>query len=166
VTARPSRPALLGALSLASALVAGCVSAPPAGESPAGPGPNGSGETLGIFEVAGDGGLSARVAPTRCSSGDPELFLGVDFEDERQGLVVRIVFDPLDGPVLRVFDRVDPHVRTVLFFPEDCDAFEVTVEPTGWKINEVRVFRAVLDVDCFTEDGMRLAGRAQADRCD
>lgn len=116
--------------------------------------------------MAGDGGLSARVAPTRCSSGDPELFLGVDFEDERQGLVVRVVFDPLDGPVLRVFDRIEPHVRTVLFFPEECDVFEATVEPTGLQVNDVRVFRAALDVDCFTEDGMRLAGRAQAERCD
>lgn len=162
MTARLAR---LAALPFALLLSLACVSLPPASRGAAADG-GGGGEPLGLFEVAGDGGLSARVAPSRCSSGDPELFLGVDFEDERQGLVVRIVFDPLDGPVLRVFDRVDPHVRSVLFFPEECDVFDASIEPTGWEVNEVRVFRADLDVDCFTEDGARLVGHAQASTCD
>jgi len=159
---RSARAARVASLSLAPLLAAACVSAPPAPSD----GAPGASEPLGLFEVAADGGFGARLAPTRCSSGDPELFLGVDFEDERQGMVVRIVFDPLDGPVLRVFDRVDPHVRSVLFFPEECDVFGASVEPTGWKINEVRVFRAELDVDCFTEDGARLVGHAEASACD
>jgi hypothetical protein len=146
-------------------LLASCVSMPADSPTASGDGSGGEGGSLGIFEVSGDTGPSARLVPTRCGSGDPELFLGVDLEDERQGLVVRVVFDALDGPVLRVFDRIDPHVRTVLFFPEECDVFDVSIEPTGWKVNDVRVFRAALDVDCVTEDGARLAGHAEADSC-
>ncbi len=157
---------LLVAASALTLLLAACASAPGAPAAAPGSANAGVGESLGRFEVSGYSGPSARVVITRCASGDPELFLGVDLEDERQGLVVRLVVDPLDGPVLRVFDRIEPHLRTVLFFPEECDVFDVLVEPTGWSVNDVRVFRAELDVDCTTEDGAHLAGHAKAASCD
>jgi len=149
------------AVALLPLALTACVSAGPAGEG----GPATPGEPLGLFEVAGDAGPTARLSPTRCDSGDPELFLGVDLVDEAQGLVVRLVFDPLDGPILRVFDLAAPHERTVLFFPDECAHFEVSLEPTGWEVNEVRLFRVDLDLDCTTAEGARLTGRAQAGSC-
>lgn len=163
----PPRFAAALAFALAPSIAAlGCLSVHPAavaGEAGSGPG---SASALGQFAITSPGGASGTVAPTSCTSGDRELFLGVDLTDERSGLVVRLVVDPLDGPVVRVYDRDAPFDRTVLFFRDECETFESSLEETGWIVNDVRVRRVTLDLDCENEEGAAISGRAHADHCD
>ncbi len=151
------------ALSAPALLGGGCLSLPSAAP---GSRDGAEGARLGHFEVASSFGPAARIAPTACSSGDPERFLGVDLEDASSRLVVRLVIDPLFGPAVRVFDSEDRFERSVVFFRDDCETFTFTLAPTGWIINEVHVRRVALELDCATEEGSRIAGRAAADRCD
>ncbi len=141
----------------------GCFSTRP----PAATGEGGgvSGPPLGEFTVTSPGGARGTVTPTACLAGDRELFLGADLVDERSGLVVRLVVDPLEGPILRVFDRAAPFERTVLLFREECESFELSFDETGWEINEIPVRRLELAIDCASEEGAAIAGRATAEHC-
>lgn len=152
-----------GALMVAALAVTACFSTrPPA----AGSGEGGaSGPALGDFRVTSPGGARGTVTPTLCLAGDRELFLGADLIDERSGLVVRLVVDPLEGPLLRVFDREAPFERSVLFFREECEQFELSLEESGWEINEIPVRRLELAIDCESEEGAAIVGRADAGHC-
>lgn len=152
-----------GALVVAALTVCGCFSTRPPASS--GEGGGASGPPLGEFTVTSPGGARGTVTPTVCLAGDRELFLGADLLDERSGLVVRLVVDPLEGPILRVFDRAAPFERTVLLFREECTSFELSLEETGWTINDLPVRRLELAIDCESEEGAAIAGRASAEHC-
>lgn len=124
-----------------------------------------SGPALGEFTVTSPGGARGTVTPTVCLAGDRELFLGADLVDGSAGLIVRLVVDPLEGPILRVFDRAAPFERSVLFFREGCASFELSLEETGWTINDLPVRRLELAIDCESEEGAAIAGRAAAEHC-
>lgn len=154
-------------LVLAPAIAAlGCFTTRPAAVAGEAGGSTGSAIALGEFDVTSPGGASGTLTPTTCASGDRELFLGADLTDERSGLVVRLVIDPLDGPIVRVYDREAPFERTVLFFRDECDTFESSLEETGWIVNDIRVRRVTLALDCENEEGAAIAGRAHAEHCD
>jgi hypothetical protein len=146
---------------VAALMATGCFSAAPNASPETAAGAD---DRLGTFEVTSSGLARGEIAPTRCDGGDLEQFLGVDLTDESRGLVVRLVVDPLEGPALRVFARDSPWERTVLFFRETCDRFEMSLAPTGWTINDVVVRELVLDVDCANEIGATIRGSARA-RC-
>jgi hypothetical protein len=126
---------------------------------------DGAAEPLGLFEASFDGRQTVRLVPTRCDSGDPQLFLGVDLASEEVRAVVRLVVDPLVGPVARLFDADHPFERTAVFQRADCRRFELSLEETGWTINDVRVRKIELDLDCTLPEGARLSGRATAGHC-
>ena len=150
------------ALALLPFLVAGCAAS--SGLSAGGDeGPPAEG--IGRFEVSSVAVSRGIIVPTRCDSGDTEQFLGGDLLDESLGLSVRLVVDPLYGPALRVYDTRAPFERSVLFFEEECEKFDMSLEPTGEEVNSVIVRDLELDVDCENEDGATIYGRAAA-RCE
>ena len=165
--ARAGSPARL-LLAAAALLQPACFSSAPAlgpALAPATGGPAApEGAPLGEFELSGDGLARGTIAPTKCTSGDLEQFLGADLIDETLGLVVRLVVDPLLGPALRVHSVEAPFERAILFFHEECERFEMSLTPTGWIVNDVYVRELVLDVDCVNEEGATLTGHATA-RC-
>jgi hypothetical protein len=161
--ARAGSPARL-LLAAAALLQPACFSSAPA-LAPATGGPAApEGAPLGEFELSGDGLARGTIAPSKCTSGDLEHFLGADLTDEALGLVVRLVVDPLLGPALRVHSVEAPFERAILFFHEECERFEMSLAPTGWIINDVYVRELELDVDCVNEEGATLTGHATA-RC-
>ena len=122
-------------------------------------------ESIGRFEVSSAAVSRGIIVPTRCDAGDGEQFLGGDLRDESLGVTVRLVVDPLYGPALRVYDTRAPFERSVLFFEEECERFELSLVPTGEEINSIVVRELELEVDCENEEGATIYGRAAA-RCD
>jgi hypothetical protein len=102
--------------------------------------------------------------PSACVSGEHQFFLGADFVDEAQGLIARLVIDPLGEPTLRVFHADEPLGRGVVFARSQCARFELELERTGWQINDVYALRVRLDVECGAE-GESVVGDVSAEGC-
>ena len=115
-----------------------------------------------MSEAAGE---AIELRPTLCRSGEHQVFLGADFLDEAQGLVARLVIDPLGEPTLRVFRDDAPLERGALFTRADCARFELELERTGWQINDVYALRVRVDVDCESGEGDSVAGSVGAESC-
>jgi hypothetical protein len=103
--------------------------------------------------------------PSRCESGERQSFLGADLHDPQMHAVVRLVVDPLRGPAVRAFDARDPFGEAPIFRKPDCSRFRVSLEWTGWRVNDFRDYEVALDVDCALPDGSRLEGSARAAHC-
>lgn len=155
-----------GALLLGAALLStGCFSlagAPLPGTSTSAEAPPG---VLGSMSVSSPLLGNATAAPTACSSGDGQQFLGGDFLDAASGLVVRLAVDPLEGPGARVFDASDPYGKSVVLRRGDCAAFHFSLEETGWKVNDVRDYRLSLELDCALPDGTTVRGSVSTTHC-
>ena len=158
--------AAAGALVLAAALVSsGCFSL--AGEAIPGSTPS-SGTppgVLGSLSVSSPLLGTATVAPTECSSGDRQQFLGGDFADPASGLVVRLAVDPLLGPGARVFAVSDPFGKSVVLRRSECATFRFSLEETGWRVNDVRDYRLSLELDCALADGTTVHGSVSTTHC-
>jgi hypothetical protein len=156
-------PLLVGCFSSAGGLGAASLSVHDGG--PAG-GSDRPTSPLGRFEVASLGAPHATIAPTSCLSGEHDVFLGADLFDPETHLVVRLAIDPLHGPALRVYDADEPFDRTVLFFRDECPIFDMTLERTGYMVNDIVIRSLDLEVECENEDGATIRGSATASRCD
>lgn len=120
---------------------------------------------LGTFSVSSPALSVESGAPRGCVSGDHELFYGVDFPDLEKKAVLRLVFDPVAGAAIRVFDPADPDRRTVVFRPPSCKTLSYLLEPSGWRINDYRGFHARLEADCETPEGAKLKASVLARHC-
>lgn len=120
---------------------------------------------LGSFTVSSPLLGNVTVAPTACSGGDLQQFLGGDFSDPASGVVVRLVVDPLEGPAARAFDAADPFRKSVVLRRSDCAVFHFSLEHTGLTINEVRDYRLSLELDCALADGTTVHGNASTTHC-
>lgn len=124
-----------------------------------------SGRPLGTLNLVSASSGTQSLAPTACASGERQVFLGVDFIDGRQGLAVRLIVGPEGTATVRVFATSKPLDPGVLFRRQDCGRFQVSLERTGWRINDIYDLRASLDVDCHTASGDSVAGTLAADHC-
>jgi hypothetical protein len=143
-------------------LLGGCLSASPI---ETGSGSTGEPQTLGSFVLASGRLGRVAIAPTTCTSGDRQFFLGGDFQDEQAGFIVRLVVDPLDGPAARVFAGAAPFEKAALFRRPECRVFHFSLDPTGWRINRVRDYRLTLELDCSNREGDSIIGKASAAHC-
>jgi len=120
---------------------------------------------LGAMSVSSPLVGNVTVAPTACSSGDRQQFLGGDFLDAGSGLVVRLAVDPLEGPGARVFDASDPYGKSVVLRRDACAAFHFSLEETVWRVNDVRDYRLSLELDCALPDGTAVRGSVSTTHC-
>lgn len=153
---------LAGATAVAAAL-AGCLSSATGLETSTAAG---SDARLGSFDVASIGAPPGTISPASCGAGDHELFLGADLVDPDTRLVVRLVVDPIDGPVIRVYDADAPFDRSVVFFRDECTTFTMDLAETGTMVNNIVERRLELEIECENADGATIRGRASAARCD
>jgi len=144
---------LLSSLAL---LAAGCATAPALQSAKAEPA---GGVTL-RSQALGERTLQ----PTACQSGEHQLFLGADFPDG-QGITTRLILEPTGAASLRFFDAAHPLDPGVLFRRQDCGRFELSLDRTGWRINDFYDLRVSLDFDCRTASGDAAAGHLAADHC-
>lgn len=103
------------------------------------------------------------LRPTVCQSGEHQLFLGADFLD--QGIATRLIVEPTGAVSQRVFDVAHPLDPGVLFRRQDCDRFTLSLDRTGWRINDIYDLRVSLDFDCRDASGDTAAGHLAADHC-
>lgn len=144
------------ALVLLAVFAVGCASAPlPDSRSSA---------LLGEIEIQSPSLAVSRLSPTICQSGERHLFLGADFLDG-QGVTSRIVVEPTGNALLRFFTSVTPLDPGVTFARSDCSVFEVSLERTGWQINDVYDLALVLQFDCQSASGDKASGRLAAPHC-
>ena len=120
---------------------------------------------LGSFTVSSDRLGHLTVSPSSCTAGDRQFFLGGDFEDEKSGIVARLVVDPLEGPAVRVFATAAPFEKTAVFRSPECRVFHFSLDATGWRINRIRDYRLSLDLDCSNKEGDTLTGKVSAAHC-
>jgi hypothetical protein len=113
--------------------------------------------------VSGKAG-NLTFAPNHCYAGDERQFLGGDFVDEKAGMSLRFVIDPLYGPAARVFSIGNPDEQTVVFRRSDCATFQFQIERTGLSINDVDEYRISLELDCAT-DGETLNAKVATGSC-
>ena len=101
----------------------------------------------------------------RCLSGDVALFAGFDFLSTADDGQLRVVLDPIDGPVIRwTYGAAGMPERAVLH-RADCARLDVDVHPTDWHVNDVRDFAGFVDLRCHSPDGLQLEGRIAVDHC-
>jgi hypothetical protein len=143
------------------ALLAGCLSGRPVGGSRVASAPP---SALGSFTVTSGTLGNSVLAPTACSAGDRELFLGADLSSSDSDLVVRLVVDALDGPAVRVFAATAPFDRTVVFRRSECGVFHFSLDSTGWRVNDRYDYRLTLQLDC-SRNGESIAGSASTTHC-
>jgi hypothetical protein len=120
---------------------------------------------LGTFSVSSPALSVESAAPRGCVSGEHELFYGFDFPDLEKKAVLRLVFDPVEGAAIRVFDPADPDRRTAVFRPPSCKSLSYLLAPSGWRVNDYRDFHARLDADCETPEGAKLKVSLSARHC-
>ncbi len=140
----------------------GCFSARPIDSAS---GSAGEPQMLGSFALASERLGRVTVAPTTCTAGDRQFFLGGDLEDEKAGVIVRLVVDPLDGPAARVFASAAPFEKAAVFRRPECRVFHFSLDTTGWRINRIQDYRLTLELDCSNTDGDSIIGKASVTHC-
>lgn len=108
-------------------------------------------------------GEPVRWRPDSCLSGEVEQFFGFILESEGSPVVLRAVIDPLDGAGLRIVGLEG--ADGVVFRAAACERLELAVEPTGWRVNEIRDLNGRLDVSCSIEDGGSVEGSVEVRHC-
>ena len=149
------------AVGLVSAGLLSCVSTRPTSK----PGASGQTGSPGSFAVSTAALGRVTLAPSSCSAGDRQLFLGADFPDEKAGAVVRLVVDPLEGPAVRVFASDAPFDKSTVFRRSDCTVFHFSLDSTDWRIDHVQDYEVSLELQCATAEGETIEGRVAVDHC-
>ena len=104
------------------------------------------------------------LKPTACRSGEHQLFLGADFLDA-QGLTTRLFVEPNGAASLRFFAAAHPLDPGILFHRQDCGRFALSLDRTGWRINDIYDLHLSLDFDCHAASGESATGHLVADHC-
>jgi hypothetical protein len=103
--------------------------------------------------------------PDSCRTGELEQFFGFVLVASGSPLVLRAVLDPLDGPGLRLtgLEGIPPQGTVVR--QTDCRRFGLSVQPSGWLVNDFRDVSGTLEVSCTLSDGASLEGSLVVSHC-
>jgi len=104
------------------------------------------------------------LTPAACTSGERQLFLGADFLDS-QGITTRLIVDPAGAVSLRLFAADHPLDEGLLFRRQDCGRFQLSLDRTGWRVNDVYDLRVSLEFDCRAASGDTAEGSLRVDHC-
>jgi hypothetical protein len=119
----------------------------------------------GSVTVRSTDGTEVSWAPDRCTSGDLAYFVGFDFLSTHDDSHLRAVLEPIDGPVVRWTSTASGAQHTTVLRSVDCETLQLDVQPTAWRVNEVREFAGHVDLRCTMPGGARLQGRIDVDHC-
>jgi hypothetical protein len=115
-----------------------------------------SGPTLGTGELN----------TNQCQSGERRSFLGIDAYDQntKEVLVLRLVVDPIEGPVVRLYKDSEMGPSLVLR-RTDCPTFHYQLESTGSSVNFVTEMKFALQLDCRGPQGDTVVGNVDLPAC-
>jgi hypothetical protein len=105
------------------------------------------------------------LAPTACASGEHQFFFGADFLDRSLDITTRLIIDPAGAATLRLFAASQPLDQGLLFHRKDCSRFQLSIERTGWQINDIYDLRVSLEFDCRTASGDSVQGTLAVAHC-
>ena len=118
----------------------------------------------GEIELAAASLGRAVLHPTTCTSGEWQMFLGADFPDAG-GVTTRLIVDPHGVVTLRFFRADKPLEPGVSFTRSSCETFEMSLQRSGWEVNEIYDLRVSLNFDCRSEAGDVASGRVAVEHC-
>lgn len=110
-------------------------------------------------------GKQTRWTPDRCVSGDLAYFAGFDFLSTRDSGQLRAPLDPIDGPVIRWTMADGSGPSALILRRMQCTSLDLDVQPTGWRVKDVREFAGHLVIACATANGTQIEGRIDVDHC-
>ena len=126
----------------------------------------------GSMHVEGGERPGFTLTPRACDSMQPYGRMGANLHGKQhnEGAIYATV-DPLDGTRLdievpgscRNSDGTD--CTLIRVDREHCTRFDVSVENTGTTVNDVRLVRGHVRVDCTLEDETRVVGEVSFDDC-
>jgi hypothetical protein len=116
----------------------------------------------GTLTVTQPDGVQSQWTPDRCASGAIEYFVGFDFVSSANSGQLRALLDPINGALVRW--KIDA-ARTVVFRNDDCTKLDLDVQPTPWRVNDVREFAGHIDLQCRSSNGLRIEGKLSVDHC-
>ncbi|HEX3125838.1 MAG TPA: hypothetical protein VH394_00765 [Thermoanaerobaculia bacterium] len=109
---------------------------------------------------------NGELKTNQCQSGSRRSFLGVDAYDQntKEVLVLRLVIDPIEGPVVRLYKDSDSGPSLVLR-KSDCSTFDYTLESTGSIVNFVSEMKFGIRLDCRGPKGDQVVGNVDLPAC-
>ena len=110
-------------------------------------------------------GSELRWTPDRCASGDLEYFVGFDFRSSKDAGQLRALLDPIEGPAIRWKSGAGESQRVEILHRDNCTKLDLKVQPTAWRVNEVREFAGHIELQCSAANGTRIEGRIDVDHC-
>jgi hypothetical protein len=111
-------------------------------------------------------GTQTHWTPDRCVSGDLAYFAGFDFLSSHDVGHLRAALDPINGPAVHWTPHGAGSGRAALILRgTDCATLDLDVQPTAWRVNDVREFTGHVAVSCTTPDGTYVEGRIDVDHC-
>ena len=110
-------------------------------------------------------GTDLRWNPDRCVSGDVALFVGFDFLSTHDEGHLRVVLEPIDGPVVRWTSGAGSRQDRLVLRHADCARLDADAQPTAWRVNDVREFAGYVELQCDAADGTHFEGRISVDHC-
>ena len=118
----------------------------------------------GEIEIRSSGFEPVTWTPAFCQTGEIEQFFGFVLGASDSPVVLRAVLDPLDGPGLRVTGVEGTPPYGFVVRPADCRVLDLRLQPTSWRVNEMRDVNGSLDVSCSFGD-MSLEGSVEVSHC-
>ena len=109
---------------------------------------------------------NGELKTNQCQSGGRRSFLGVDTFDQntKEVLVLRLVIDPIRGPVVRLYKDSDSGPSLVLR-KSDCSTFDYVLENTGNVVNFVSEMKFAMHLDCRGPKGDLVVGNVDLPAC-
>jgi len=115
----------------------------------------------GTLLVRGADGAQTQWTPERCTSGDLNYFLGLDFNSKQDGRRLRAIREPT-GETLVLWTTP---AGTATLRAAECAELQLDIQPTGWRVNEVREFAGSLRLRCQLPDDSAFEGSVSVDHC-
>src|SRR4029077_7775674 len=109
-----------------------------------------TGVPMGTIQVTSTTIGNVTLAPTACASGERQLFLGADFFDGSRSTVLRLILQPSGEAMLRVFNAARPLDPGIVFPRAACSKVLLSLERTGWRIDDIYDVHVSVDIDCRT----------------
>ena len=109
---------------------------------------------------------NGELKTNQCQSGERRSFLGIDAYDQntKEVLVLRLVVDPIYGPVVRLFKDSDSGPSLVLR-KSDCSTFDYQLEGPGNSVNFVNEMKFAIHLDCRGPKGDTVVGQVDLPAC-
>ncbi|HSS78535.1 MAG TPA: hypothetical protein VLV54_17550 [Thermoanaerobaculia bacterium] len=123
-------------------------------------------EPMNVVAMAGPTLGRRELVTNKCVSGGRFSFRGADIFDEttKEVFVLRLVLDPIAGPVVRIYTDSE-FGKSIILRRRNCKTFEYELASTGKSVNFVTEMRVAVQLDCRTRKGDFVVGKVELPAC-